>query len=156
MKRSAIAADELIHRQVRVDPREALEWAESFTSKTVRFELVRSVFGHWSNVDPDGAVREVLGLRDREMRDAAANDIASLLLSGSREYPRYVGVGGPVPRRKYPPRQNFVQLCRRGGLKNASRDDRLLPRSARAATRAAPRRPNVLWLGFHELIESPF
>ena len=87
-----IAADNLIYKQVRVDPREALEWAESFTSKTVRPELVRTVFEHWSNVDPDGAVREVLRLRDARKRDTAAHDIASLLLSQSEEYPRYVGL----------------------------------------------------------------
>ncbi len=75
---------------MRVAPLETLEWADSFTNKTVRLKLMKTVFWNWSNVDPDGAVREVLRLRDAEVRDNAAHDIVSSLVSQSREYPRYL------------------------------------------------------------------
>ena len=79
-----VAARSLIGTRVAEDPREALEWVESFTSEPVRLELVSMVFGQWSNADTDEAVREVLRLRDADMRDAAALRVATSLVQEER------------------------------------------------------------------------
>ncbi|MYA15807.1 MAG: hypothetical protein F4Z28_03070 [Gammaproteobacteria bacterium] len=79
-----IAAENLVNTEAAEDPRGALDWASSFTSKTVRRELVNAVFRRWSSVDPDEAVREVLRMRDADIRDDVASRIASSLMSGER------------------------------------------------------------------------
>lgn len=78
------AATSLIYLEARHDPRAALEWAESFNSESARLQLVRAVFGQWSNADPDEAVRELLRLRDADMRDEVTSWVAMSLPRNGR------------------------------------------------------------------------
>ena len=78
------AATSLIYTEAANDPRAALDWAQSFANESVRLELVRSVFGQWANADPEEAVRELLRLRDTQLRDDVASRVAFLLSRNDR------------------------------------------------------------------------
>jgi len=70
------AALQFISTAGRNDPEGTLEWARSFPVDDDRPSLERHALTVWSRTAPSEAVREVLSLRDPELRDEVAGSIA--------------------------------------------------------------------------------
>ena len=70
------AARQFISTAGRNDPEGALEWARSFPVDDDRPSLERHALTVWARTSPSEAVREVLSLRDPELRDEVAGSIA--------------------------------------------------------------------------------
>ena len=65
-------AQELVWRETRRDPLEALTWALDFESGAERSTLVERVFDTWAREDPDAACGALFELRGGLLRDRAA------------------------------------------------------------------------------------
>ena len=80
------AARQFISTAGRNDPEGALEWARSFPVDDDRPSLERHALAVWARWSPSEAVREVLSLRDPELRDEVAGSIAwSIMGNGQVE-----------------------------------------------------------------------